>query len=66
MEVATAYRDNRPAIWLEEVDGAQMLNLKTPNGPYLGLKSVKDVRVANSHKMLDFQAAQVDNELLSY
>jgi len=30
VEIATAYSDNRPAIWLEDVQGADVFNLRAP------------------------------------
>jgi polygalacturonase len=66
MEIATAYPDNRPAIWLEDVQGADILNLKAPRGNWLGLRAVRDVRSTASRAIPDFASAATAEALLRY
>lgn len=56
MEVATTYPDNRPAIWLEDVDGADVFNLKAPKAPYINLKDVREVRTFSNRWGPDFRS----------
>ncbi|HEX8414283.1 MAG TPA: glycoside hydrolase family 28 protein [Sphingomicrobium sp.] len=63
VEVALAFPDNRPAVWLEDVQGADVFNLKAPAAPYIALKQVSRFRSWGNGALKD---ARMDSAGLSY
>ena len=56
VEVSTAYSDNRPAIWLEDVVGADLFNVKGPQAaPLYGLKEVRSFRSFGNRRHEDIR-----------
>ena len=64
VEVAVAYPDNRPAIWMEDVIGADVFNLKAPQLPAVGLKDVTEFRAFGSRLLPDTRFDSLTTKLL--
>jgi polygalacturonase len=65
MEVAVATADNRPAVWLEDVAGADIFNLKTPKGtPAIGLNGVSDFRSFGNRTLKDVRLAATGRRMI--
>ena len=64
VEVATTYPDNRPALWLDNVDGADIFDLRSPaQAPRIGLDHASDVRVWGSRGAADFASSMSETRL---
>ena len=55
VEVATGAPDARPAVWLEKVTGADVVNIKGPKGPLIALKDVSGFRSFGSLVLPDMR-----------
>jgi polygalacturonase len=65
IEATVAAADNRPAIWLENVEGADIFNLKSPAGaPVFGLRNVTTFRSFGNRAMDDIRLASVGKRLI--
>lgn len=64
IEVATSRPDNRPAIWLERVDGADIFNLKSPKGSAIGLKDVTGFRNFGSRNLPDTRLDSLTTKIM--
>lgn len=65
VEVATTDPDNRPAVWLEEVEAVDVFNLRTPkSAPALGLKDAVDFRSWGSRTLPDVRRFSSTTDIL--
>lgn len=64
VEVAITLPDKRPAIWLDQVEGADVFNLKFPKGLAIGLKDVTGFRTFGSRNLPDMRFDALTNKLM--
>jgi polygalacturonase len=65
IEIATEQPDQRPAFWLNDVDGADFFRIKTPQVPGVpafALNAVKDFRIFGSLRIKDTILPDAANE----
>jgi polygalacturonase len=65
VEIAVAEKDERPAFWLEDVEGADFFRVKTPRiSRAFSLQNVKEFRVLGSRGIADLSLDSVEQREL--
>jgi hypothetical protein len=64
IEIQVAKPDPRPALWLEDVAGADFFRVRTPPGPAFALRQVADFRAFGSPGRPDRSIARAERETI--